>query len=45
MYETVKRLYQAGKLTEKGLDAAIVKGWVTQAQAEALKQTEAEANE
>jgi len=29
MYETLKRLWTEGKLTEAKLDAAISKGWIT----------------
>ena len=29
MYNTLKRLYQAGKLDESGLEAAVAKGWIT----------------
>jgi len=36
MYEVVKRLYQAGKLTDKGIQAAILRGWITQEQADVL---------
>jgi len=36
MYEVVKRLYQAGKLTHKGVQAAVLRGWITQEQASAL---------
>ena len=28
MYETLKRLYDVGKLSEQGLDNAVVKGWI-----------------
>lgn len=33
MFETIRRLYQSGKLTEAGVQAAAVKGWITQEQA------------
>lgn len=36
MYETIKRLYQAGRLTENGLSAAVEKGWITQTQAQEI---------
>ena len=29
MFETIRRLYQAGKLTEAGVQAAAEKGWIT----------------
>lgn len=32
MYETLKRLYRAGKLTESGLRNAVIRGWITEAQ-------------
>lgn len=32
MFETIRRLYQAGKLTAAGVEAAAVKGWITQEQ-------------
>mgnify|MGYP002569106342 CR=1 FL=1 len=32
MFETLKRLYKAGKLTAAGLEAAVLRGWITQAQ-------------
>lgn len=33
MFETIRRLYQAGKLTAAGVEAAAVKGWITPEQA------------
>ena len=33
MFETVKRLYQSGKLTAAGVQRAVEKGWITEAQA------------
>lgn len=36
MFETLKRLYGAGKLDEAGLERAVVKGWITEAQAEEI---------
>jgi len=36
LFETVKRLYQAGKLTDKGIQAAVLRGWITQEQADVL---------
>lgn len=32
MFETIRRLYQAGRLTEAGVQAAAAKGWITQEQ-------------
>lgn len=32
MFETLKRLWAAGRLTEAMLDNAISKGWITEAQ-------------
>lgn len=37
LHDTVVRLYRVGKLTEKGLDAAVEKGWITAEEAAALK--------
>lgn len=36
MYETVQRLYQAGQLTDKGVSNAMLRGWITQEQADAI---------
>lgn len=33
MFETIKRLYQAGKLSAAGVHAAARRGWITEAQA------------
>lgn len=33
MFETVKRLYNSGKLTTAGVQRAVEKGWITEAQA------------
>lgn len=32
MFETLKRLYDAGKLSVIGLSNAVIKGWITEAQ-------------
>lgn len=32
MYETLKRLYDAGKLTVIGLSNAVIKRWITESQ-------------
>ncbi len=43
MYEVVKRLYLAGKLTGKGLVSAVTRGWITAGQSdEIIAQMEAE---
>lgn len=39
MYEMIRRLYESGKLTEKGLAAAVARGWITQTQADNLSQS------
>ncbi len=36
MYETIQRLYQRGQLTEKGVSNAMLRGWITQEQANAI---------
>lgn len=36
MFETIRRLFQEGKLTEAGVEAAVEKGWLTQAQAQEI---------
>ena len=33
MYESIKRLYEAGRLSEAGVKAAAAKGWITPQQA------------
>lgn len=32
MFETLKRLYTEGKLSEEGLNNAVEKGWITEEQ-------------
>lgn len=32
MYETIKRLYKSGKLTDNGLKKAVENGWITEKQ-------------
>lgn len=32
MFETLKRLYNEGRLSDEGLANAVVKGWITQEQ-------------
>jgi len=39
MYEVVKRLYLAGKLTDKGLVSAVTRGWITAEQSEEITRT------
>jgi hypothetical protein len=39
MFETLQRLYAEGKLTETGLANAVLKGLVTQEQADEIKNT------
>jgi hypothetical protein len=41
MYERLKRLYQEQRLNEDGLNAAVLKGWITEAQAEEIKNGDA----
>lgn len=36
MYERVKRLYQEGGLTDKGLEKAVKLGWITNEQKEEI---------
>lgn len=36
MYETIKRLYQEGRLTKAQLDIAVIKHWITQGQSDKL---------
>lgn len=36
MFETLNRLYSEGRLTETGLQNAVVKGWITQEQADEI---------
>ena len=36
MFERLKRLYNAGKLDEAAIQAAVAKGWLTEAQAEEI---------
>lgn len=41
MYDNVKRLYIEGRLTDKGLDNAVTRGWVTTEQADEIIATKA----
>lgn len=36
MYETLKRLYQGGKMTDAQLNNAVKKGWITADQAQEI---------
>jgi hypothetical protein len=36
MYSILKKMYAADKLTETGLDNAIAKGWITEAEKEEI---------
>ena len=36
MYETLKRLYRLGKLSNEKLANAVMKGWVTQQEADEI---------
>lgn len=37
MFETLKRLYETGKLNDDGLQSAVSKRWITAEQAEEIK--------
>lgn len=37
MFDTLMRLYKEGKLSDAGLENAVTKGWITQEQAETIK--------
>ncbi len=39
MYETLKRLYCGGRLEANQLEAAVAKGWLTEAQADEIRQS------
>lgn len=43
-YDSVRRLYLAGKLSEAGIQSAVTRGWITPEQAAEI-QTGGEANE
>lgn len=32
MFDTLKRLYQAGKISSEGLQSAVKRGWITAAE-------------
>lgn len=36
MFERLKRLYNEGKLDAQGIENAVVKGWITQEQADEI---------
>ncbi len=42
MYEVIKRLYLAGKLTNKGLVSAVTRGWITAEQSDEITRAGAE---
>lgn len=42
MYATLHRLYLAGSLTDAGLDNAVTKKWITQAQADQIRADKAQ---
>lgn len=37
MYDTLRRLYLTGSLSDAGLQNAVTKGWITQAQADQIR--------
>lgn len=37
MFETLKRLYDTGALSEAGLENAVAKGWITEGQADEIR--------
>ena len=41
MYYTIKRIYLEGRINDAGLDKAVAKGWITEAQEEEIKQAKA----
>lgn len=38
MYETLKRLFQVGKLSKKALQKAVLRGFISEEQAETIKE-------
>lgn len=44
MYTYLRNLYLGGRLTEAGLDNAVAKGYITQAQADQIRADKAEAD-
>lgn len=40
MYDRLRSLYLAGSLSDAGLDNAVTKGWITQAQADEIRAAE-----
>lgn len=36
MFERLKRLYEEGRLNDKGIENAVMKGWITEDQARAI---------
>lgn len=41
MYERLKALYLTGQLSDAGLNNAVTKGWITQAQADEIRAAKA----
>lgn len=42
MYSRLKRLYLSGALSDVGLDNAVIRGWLTQEQADEIKASKTE---
>lgn len=40
MYQRLKRLYDAGRLTETGIQNAVARGWITAGEAAEILHTE-----
>lgn len=40
MFERLKRLYDAGRLTETGIQNAVARGWITAGEAAEILRTE-----
>lgn len=39
MYNTLLRMWKKHKIDEDGIDAAVAKGWITEAEAQKIKNT------
>ena len=39
MYNTLLRMWKKHKIDEAGIDEAVTKGWITEAQAQTIKNT------
>ena len=37
MFETLKRLFEEGKINSPQIETAVVKGWITQAQSDEIE--------